>query len=650
VEELLYARTLIAMGDQSASQPDHGRPFYDKAADVLGQILKDSKIDHTRQLARYQLARVDERRQQDQKVIETLTPLLNADAEAKLPQELLEAWLLRANAHLRLNQNAEALQDYQQYAEQIQQPGEKIIALAGMSTAIIRLKEWNRLQPVLAELNQLDTADTQFSRCAMAAGDAAFEAHAWDAADAAFRQILNRQPPSSRTLAAQSGLAHTLYEKKEYRESADFFAKAMAAPSTDPVLQSYAAYMHAFALQQAGEKQAALEAFQKAAGKLTQVGLKSSSAGPDPDIGQNAYRCEKAGARLARELDQRSEADKMYESAYHELKLLPEKDRGELDRLINEWADLAYRAEDFKRSDEIYRILVQECPQSPLADDARLILAESLRFGDQFEPAREAFLALAADDKADDFVRQRALVHLLDLSSEARRWDEVVAAGRQLETQFPQSQHRLYVQYRLGEALLHLKQARQSREILQKLQTELADETATAPVWWPEVWLLLAEADYGLKDYSALEDVVADFKSRLPESPLLYRADAILGRSLENRARFPEARAAYLRVVDSESGRGTETAAEAQFRIAESYLKENNLPEALKAYYKVYAGYDAPRYEAAALYQAASCDVSLKHFREAAESYRKLLEEFPQSEFTEKAKSRLKELESAPVQ
>jgi TolA-binding protein len=649
VEELLYARTLIAMGDESAAQADHGRPFYDKAADLLRHILKDSTISHTRQLARYQLARVDERLQQDEKVIETLTALLT-DRSASLPQELVEAWLLRGNAHLRLNQNVEALQDYQRYAEQTEQPAEKILALAGMSTALTRLKEWKKLPPLLEELNRLDTADSQFSRCALAAGDAAFEAHEWEAAEAAFRRILSRQPASSQAVAAQSGLAHTLYEKKEYREAAGFFEKAMTAPASDVVLQSYATYMHAFALQQAGEKQAALAAFQAAAAKLTQVGQKSTDAPPNPDVGLNAYRCEKAGARLAREHNERTAADQLYEAAYHELKLLPKDEQGELDRLMNEWADLAYRAEDFTRSDEIYRLLVQECPRSPLADDARLILAESLRFGGQLEPARLAFTQLAADEKADDFVRQRALVHLLDLSSEGRRWEEVVAAGRQLESQFPESTHRLYVQYRLGEALLHLKQFPQSRAILEKLQTELVGKLETAPAWWPEVWLLLAEADYWLKDYSALEKVVADFKSRLPDSPLLYRADALLGRSLENRARFPEARAAYLRAIDSESGRGTETAAEAQFRIAESYLKENNLPEALKAYYKVYAGYDAPRFEAAALYQAASCDVSLKHFREAAESYRKLLEEFPQSEFTKKAQARLKELESASVQ
>ncbi|HWL10350.1 MAG TPA: tetratricopeptide repeat protein, partial [Planctomicrobium sp.] len=116
---------------------------------------------------------------------------------------------------------------------------------------------------------------------------------------------------------------------------------------------------------------------------------------------------------------------------------------------------------------------------------------------------------------------------------------------------------------------------------------------------------------------------------------------------LENRARFDEARAAYRRVIDSEAGRGTETAAESQFRIAESYLKENNLPVALREYYKVYAGYAVPRLASAALFQAASCDVTMKHYQEAMTTYRKLITEFPESEFTGQAKDRIKELEAA---
>jgi cellulose synthase operon protein C len=128
---------------------------------------------------------------------------------------------------------------------------------------------------------------------------------------------------------------------------------------------------------------------------------------------------------------------------------------------------------------------------------------------------------------------------------------------------------------------------------------------------------------------------------------VLYRADALLGRSLENQARFEEAREAYLRVIESEHGKQTETAAEAQFRIAESHLKEKNYDLALKEYYKVYAGYDAPRYESAALFQAGRCDASLKNWRGAVQSYRTLLEEFPESEFAEEARSQLKEIEAA---
>jgi TolA-binding protein len=328
--------------------------------------------------------------------------------------------------------------------------------------------------------------------------------------------------------------------------------------------------------------------------------------------------------------------------------LQPADQQQELDKLINEWANLSYKRKNYKRSDELYALLDKERPDSELADDARLILAESLRFSNKTDEARVAFARLADDPRSDDLVKQRSLVHLLDLAADAGDWNETLKVSERFTSEFPQSPHRTYGAYRRGEALLQQERFAEGAEVLQALRTELSTDLAAAPAWWPEAWILLAEAKYWLKDYEAVAVLVADLKAKAPRSDRAYRADGVLGKSLENQARWEEAREAYTRVVESEAGRGTQAAAEAQFRIAESYLKEKNFHAALQEYYKVYAGYNAPRFQAAALYQAAGCDASLANHAQARDTYRKLLQEFPDSNHAEDARRRLNELERTP--
>lgn len=143
------------------------------------------------------------------------------------------------------------------------------------------------------------------------------------------------------------------------------------------------------------------------------------------------------------------------------------------------------------------------------------------------------------------------------------------------------------------------------------------------------------------KDYAGLEQTVTDFRAANPQSPLLYQADEILGRSYKNRAMFAEARDAFTRVTDSEAGRRTETAAKAQFHLAETHLIEKNFDAALREYYKVYTSYQFPEWQAPALFQAARCDEALGRWDGAVKSYEKLVAEFPDSQFARDAVPRL---------
>ncbi|WP_437185960.1 tetratricopeptide repeat protein [Planctomicrobium sp. SH668] len=646
MQELLMGRILIAEGDAAGTTTEAAKSAYEQARVVLKRVVETTTIERTKNIARFQLARISERLGEHSEVMAALKPIIDSQ-ELNGTQELINAQILFANARMRSGDAVGALADYQKLLAQPLTEEDKLIGFTGLIKVIVESKKWDLLNAALDEFSKADPNDKQYSVAALRAGDQAFNQQIWSIAIACFERVIAKNEGKSSAYSAMSGVAHSQFELKEFQKSAESFGKLATSPGVDELLRSHATYMQALSLQHAGKAGEALNVFEAGVGSFSQASQTLPLTSDQAAIGLNAYRLAKAGARVSRELMQTVESDKLYEAAYRELKTQPESARTELDLLINEWADLNYNAKNFTRSDEIYTLLISECPASPLSDDARLILAESLRFGNQRDEALAAFQKLAELDNADDFVRQRALTHLLDLYAETENWEAVKQYSNQYIARFPNQSQSLYAKFRSGEADLKLKKYAESSAIFSQVSEEISQNFEKAPVWWAEVWLLLAESQFWLKDYATSEATIADLKKRAPDSPLLYRADSILGRGLENQAKFPEARAAYMRIINSEQSRGSEAAAEAQFRVAESFLKENNLQVALREYYKVYAGYKSLTYQPAALYQAAACDVSLKQFPQALDTYRKLIAEFPESEYAEMATRRIEEINAA---
>jgi cellulose synthase operon protein C len=127
-----------------------------------------------------------------------------------------------------------------------------------------------------------------------------------------------------------------------------------------------------------------------------------------------------------------------------------------------------------------------------------------------------------------------------------------------------------------------------------------------------------------------------------PDFAEQYEADYVIGRALASRGEFAAAREAYGRVIRSSTGAKTETAAMAQWMIGESYFHQESYAEAVAAYLRVEVLYDWPKWQAGALLQAAKCLEMLGQVNEAIESYERLIRTYPDSEFTEEARRRLR--------
>ena len=141
--------------------------------------------------------------------------------------------------------------------------------------------------------------------------------------------------------------------------------------------------------------------------------------------------------------------------------------------------------------------------------------------------------------------------------------------------------------------------------------------------------LRLAQALCHQRKWKEAHAIASRIEGRFPNFEEQYEVDYVLGRCLAARAEFEEARDAYLRVIRSRGGVKTQTAAQAQLMIGETYFHQKNYDAALREYLIVEMRYAFPEEQAAALVQAAICQQKLGDRKESTRLAQRVLEVYP---------------------
>jgi len=622
-QELLRGRLLMARGGD-----DNQRA----AAVHFQKVLDESEISGTKSWARFHLARARQDLGDHKAVLEVVEPLVE-EIRKNAASKLADALVLHGVSLLATNEFEKAAASLQLYLES--RPRGSLAAEALMSLAAAQASQGDRsgTDATLTSFSEQFPNDPLRAKALQQVAEITYAEKQWEWAAATFSELVKLGDASPYYASGLSGEAWCLHQQEDYSQAAASFAR-LVKEFPDDDLAPEAAYMQGKSLFDAGRQEDAAAAFKAAFQKFSSD--QSADGANGESVGFYEYRSGLEAARVLRSLKQVEQSDAAYEAL---LERFPKPEN--LDKLLDEWALLNYEAERYNRSDEIFRRIIRDTPKSDLADNAQLSLAESDYLAGKLEPARKVLLELQSNPAADADVQQVSLNHLISIATEQRVWKEVRKRARELLSRYPQGKYQREAEFRLGEALVNLNEPEEAERILLALKGALNEPQVGEAEWRDRIWVLLAEIALSAKEYGVVAETTAELRRECPESLVLHQADEVLGRSLKNQAKFDSAREAFRRVTDDATGRKTETAAKAQFMIADTFLMQNNYRAAQIEYLKVYHLYKFPRWQAPALFQAAACDEALQKWSDAEHAYRDLLQEFAGTEWAKKAGQQL---------
>jgi len=447
--------------------------------------------------------------------------------------------------------------------------------------------------------------------------DRAFAGQRYELARQLFRALSASIDSPQWQAKGWAGLGRTELQQGRPTEAAAAFARLLDAfPDADEAAE--AALSRAVALEHQGDLASALRAYavayeqypeseQAPTGMLAAAKLLESTGEP-----------ERAADLLARLLD-------TYDA-------FPQRDAA-----LYQWAWVSLGLERASESEAAFQQLIDNHPHSRFRADAMFRVAEAAAArGDTELATKQLDQMLAAPGGGE--VRCHALYLRGKLAADAEDWPDVVAPMQTIAMEFPGHALRSAAEFWLAEAYYRTNQFDLAQPILDRLENSAATQSAA---WLAMVPLRRAQLAARNKDWAMAGEIAATIADRFPEFALQYEADYLIGRCLSREARFSEARAQFQKAIDSPTGSGTETAAIAQWMIGESYFHQKNYQEALRAYHRVEALFPYPRWQAAALLQAAKCRELLNQPMQAVLLYEQVVNDYADTMFAEDARARL---------
>ena len=589
-----------------------------------------------------------------------------------------DAQFLIGQAHVDAGRSLQAIAPLEHYLAANPRGDVAEFALAQLAVAQLGAGRTDDAWKTLATLAERFPGSKALPPARLRLAEAALAAHQADRAVEPFRLVAGAgpvpstdQPPRgspareqtgapvdrSLRIRAFAGLGRALVELGKPAEAAAAFAAALELAPGDPIAPELA-LARGRALEAAGQADKALEAYALAADRFAQ-----SDRGPQAAL---------ARARLLAKLGRHGDAAQAFErlGADAQAREAVAKAGTPSDALLAEWGWSLVDAAKPAAADTVFARLLNEHPESPFAIDARFNLAESAHLaGNPAEVIR--LLAPLAARKPTGSRPSRTGTEPLHSAGTGPGAGGVSAAG------LPSSSRRLLpaVLYRLGRTQVVLRDWAGASSTLDRLLEEFPDnpyrrearflraesalqsgETAAAesgfaalraepaadtdpPGFLRVVRLKQIQCWVVLKRWKEVLAAAQALRGELAANdPAIAELEYARGQAWLGQGRLEEARRAFQAVI--EAPQPGELAAQAQLMRGETFYHEDRLREALREFLKVDILHEAPRWQAAALLEAGKVYERLQQWSDAAETYQRLVSQFPDDPTAAEARTR----------
>jgi TolA-binding protein len=446
---------------------------------------------------------------------------------------------------------------------------------------------------------------------------AAYAAKLYKVAGPLFSELATDGNPPQLVAKGLSGAGWCHLQTGENQAANDAFAKFLESFPNDPRAPE-AALARCQVLEREGLDDSAAQAYRQAIKKYAQ-----SKQLPEMLL---------AAAKLFDRLQRPDDAAPLYQRLVADF-----PNSSDADAALYSWGwslrDLGRGAD----ADKVFQLLYENYPKSRFWADSTYRLAE--RASQQSNPeAADALLNQLVSTDCPAPVLQHALYLQGQIAIDAQQWSAAEKPLSRLVREFPQGSLTLAAEFWLAENAYRSGDYVLSSQRFEALAPRITDHTEA---WTGIVPLRRAQILAQRKRWTEARVMAESIASEFPQFAQQYEADFLVGRCLAAEGDYDGARAAYEKVIHSAAGGKTEMAAMAQWMIGESYFSQNDFATALRDYLRVEVVYSYPRWQAAALLQAAKCYQQLGQQQEAAELYAKVLQTYPQTEFVAEASQRL---------
>lgn len=291
----------------------------------------------------------------------------------------------------------------------------------------------------------------------------------------------------------------------------------------------------------------------------------------------------------------------------------------------------------------VYRIQIESFPDILLSVEARFELAEMLAERNEFDPAIKLLKEALDKEPADNKTPSPELIDKMRIRLGscfvAKKMHKEALDKFAVVADNPKSPLVAQGLYRAGEC--HLELGENDKAIARFVVFRDKGEFFNIPGVSDRALLRLGHAYAAAKDWDKSRQAFELFNQRYGNSPWIHDARYGLGWAFQNAGQFDPAVNAYNTVI---AGTASELAAKAHLQIGLCRLEQKRWGDAATSLLVVPFTFDYPDLSAAALTEAARALTEDKKPEQAERLLKRVLKDYPQSEWAKVAQKRLEAL------